>query len=68
MYRFAPSSIKGEGVNTTWLYEALASKWSYYLPSDAQDTFRERGEFSMLLRPGLRVITINNNVAYKYNW
>ncbi|KOB78837.1 Sphingomyelin phosphodiesterase, partial [Operophtera brumata] len=45
----------GEGVNTTWLYEALASKWSYYLPSDAQNTFRERGEYSVLLRPGLRL-------------
>ncbi|KAF9815880.1 hypothetical protein SFRURICE_009778 [Spodoptera frugiperda] len=36
--------------------------------SDAKETVRARGEYSMLVRPGLRVIAMNNNIAYKYNW
>ncbi|XP_026496975.2 sphingomyelin phosphodiesterase 1-like isoform X1 [Vanessa tameamea] len=66
--QFAPSSIKGDKLNTTWLYESFASKWNIYLTEDAKATVREHGGFSMLVRPGLRVISINNNIAYKYNW
>ncbi|CAH0605807.1 unnamed protein product [Chrysodeixis includens] len=66
--QFAPTSVTGPYINTTWLYDELADKWSFYLTEDAKASLRERGEFSMLIRPGLRVITLNNNVAYKYNW
>ncbi|KAF9414098.1 hypothetical protein HW555_007857 [Spodoptera exigua] len=66
--QFAPSYVIGESINTTWLYDALAKKWDYYLTEDAKVTIRARGEYSMLIRPGLRVIALNNNVAYKYNW
>lgn len=67
-YRFAPTYVEGERLNTTWLYKSLANKWSYYLTKKAAHSMRQRGGFSMLIRPGLRVISINNNVAYKYNW
>ncbi|XP_047022041.1 sphingomyelin phosphodiesterase-like [Helicoverpa zea] len=66
--QFAPSSVVGDHLNTTWLYEGLARKWRYYLTEEAKKHLRDRGEFSLMVRPGLRVITLNNNVAYKYNW
>ncbi|XP_063533320.1 sphingomyelin phosphodiesterase 1-like [Cydia strobilella] len=66
--QFAPSGVTGDKINTTWLYEALADKWEFYLPEGAKDTLLERGEYSVLVRPGLRAISLNNNVAYKYNW
>ncbi|CAH1647174.1 unnamed protein product [Spodoptera littoralis] len=66
--QFAPSYVLGEHINTTWLYDALTKKWDFYLSEDAKETVRARGEYSMLVRPGLRVIAMNNNVAYKYNW
>ncbi|XP_063360302.1 sphingomyelin phosphodiesterase A-like [Cydia amplana] len=66
--QFAPSRVTGDKINTTWLYEALADKWGFYLPEGAKDTLLERGEYSVLVRPGLRAISLNNNVAYKYNW
>ncbi|XP_039765855.1 sphingomyelin phosphodiesterase 1-like [Pararge aegeria] len=65
---FAPSSVQNAGLNTTWLYRSLAMKWSHYLSRKASKSMKQRGGFSMLIRPGLRVISINNNVAYKYNW
>lgn len=66
--QFAPASVVGKQLNTTWLYDALVRKWDFYLDDEAKANLRERGEFSMVIRPGLRVITLNNNVAYKYNW
>ncbi|XP_050343287.1 sphingomyelin phosphodiesterase 1-like [Nymphalis io] len=66
--QFAPSTIKDDKLNTTWLYESLAKKWDFYLTEDAKATLREHGGFSMLVRPGLRVISINNNIAYRFNW
>lgn len=67
-FRFAPSSVKGEYINTTWLYDALAEKWDHYLTEDAKVNLKDRGEFSLLVRPGLRVISLNNNVAFTSNW
>lgn len=66
--QFAPPTITEDKLNTTWLYKALAEKWGYYLTEEAKETLRDRGDFSLLVRPGLRVISINNNVAYRYNW
>ncbi|XP_004925235.2 sphingomyelin phosphodiesterase 1 [Bombyx mori] len=66
--QFAPSRVIGDHLNTTWLYEGLVDKWGFYLTEDSKRTLLERGEFSQLVRPGLRVIVLNNNVAYRYNW
>ncbi|CAH0407380.1 unnamed protein product [Chilo suppressalis] len=66
--QFAPSSVTAPELNTTWLYKALSEKWGHYLTDDAKATLLERGEFSVVVRPGLRVISLNNNVAYRHNW
>ncbi|CAG4993116.1 unnamed protein product [Parnassius apollo] len=66
--QFAPPTVTAPKLNTTWLYEALLNKWDYYLTNEAKATFRVRGDFSRLVKPGLRVISLNTNMAYKYNW
>ncbi|XP_034830056.1 sphingomyelin phosphodiesterase-like [Maniola hyperantus] len=66
--QFAPNTVRGEKLNTTWLYEGLARKWDFYLSAEAKASVRERGAFAMRVRPGLRVISMNNNVAFKSNW
>ncbi|CAH2105780.1 unnamed protein product [Euphydryas editha] len=66
--QFAPSTIKGDKLNTTWLYDSLARKWDFYLTEDAKTTLKKYGSFTMLIRPGLRVISLNNNYAFKSNW
>lgn len=68
LHRFAPIRVTGPKINTTWLYEALAEKWIGCLPEEAHNSFKERGEYSLLVRPGLRVIVLNNNIAYRFNW
>ncbi|XP_052740768.1 sphingomyelin phosphodiesterase-like [Bicyclus anynana] len=66
--QFAPSTVRGDKLNTTWLYEGLARKWDFYLTAEAKATVRQMGAFAMRVRPGLRVISVNNNVAFKSNW
>ncbi|XP_028168351.1 sphingomyelin phosphodiesterase-like, partial [Ostrinia furnacalis] len=66
--QFAPATVVGPKLNTTWLYKSLADKWGHYLSDEAVDTLLQSGGFSLLARPGLRVISLNNNVAYRNNW
>ncbi|KAJ2952140.1 hypothetical protein O0L34_g4419 [Tuta absoluta] len=66
--QYAPTTITGEGLNTTWLYETLANKWAPYLSDEARESLLQRGGYSVLVKPGLRAISLNNNVAYRDNW
>ncbi|CAH2244198.1 jg7438 [Pararge aegeria aegeria] len=66
--QFAPITVKGDKLNTTWLYDSLARKWDFYLTEEAKASVRKLGAFSILIRPGLRAISVNTNVAYKLNW
>lgn len=47
-----------------------AKAWiqSGWLPSDTMDTIKAGGYYTTLIRPGLRLIGLNNNDCYRYNW
>lgn len=64
---FAPPGVK-EAHSTTWLYEYLAQEWSKWLPTTTLDTIKKGGYYSHSPIPGFRVITLNNNDAYTFNW
>lgn len=49
------------------LFHLLAKTWNW-LPKDALDTVKNAGYYTVLLRKGLRVIALNNNEGYSYNW
>ncbi|XP_045446693.1 sphingomyelin phosphodiesterase-like [Melitaea cinxia] len=66
--QYAPSTVKGAKLNTTWLYDSLARKWDFYLSEDAKATIKKHGSFTTLIRPGLRAISVNNNYAFRSNW
>lgn len=46
----------------------MSSAWSNWLPSSAIQTVREDGRYTFLLAPGFRIIVINNNLGYVYNF
>ncbi|XP_055380950.1 sphingomyelin phosphodiesterase-like [Condylostylus longicornis] len=64
---FAPPNVK-ERHSTQWLYDYLADEWSTWLPAEAQETIKIAGYYTYSPRPGFRVITLNNNDAYTFNW
>jgi hypothetical protein len=55
----------------SWLYPTLAGLYKDWLPLDVQDSFVEsfspRGYYTFLLKPGLRLITVNPNACLAYN-
>lgn len=65
---FAPSHVARLDLSTSWLYEYHATALGRWLPVATQNTIRAGGYYSVLARPGLRVIALNNNDCYTYNW
>nr|XP_027232397.1 sphingomyelin phosphodiesterase-like [Penaeus vannamei] len=51
-----------------WLYDAVADQWSRLMGSQVPPTARFAGYYSVLARPGLRIISINTNYCYRLNW
>lgn len=46
----------------------MATAWRHWLPKSTELTIKRGGYYSYLVRPGLRVIVLNNNVCYNTNW
>jgi sphingomyelin phosphodiesterase len=64
---FAPTSITNSKLSVQWLYDHVSKLWS--LPPDALETIKSGGGYySTLIQPGLRLIALNNNVCYTFNW
>ena len=51
-----------------WLYDHVTKLWGEQLPPDALDTVQQSGYYTTIIRPGLRLIALNNNVCYVFNW
>lgn len=64
---FPPPYITGENA-IGWLYTALADTWKHWLPQDALDSVRRGAYYSVLVHPGLRVISLNMNYCNSQNW
>lgn len=45
-----------------------AREWSEWLPKESLDTISKGGYYTILVRPGFRIIALNSNVAYILNW
>lgn len=67
IFSFSPPNIK-PGRNMSYLYDRLATEWSRWLPQSAINTVRVAGCYSVLVRPGLRIISINGNYCSRNNF
>ncbi|XP_050312495.1 sphingomyelin phosphodiesterase-like [Anthonomus grandis grandis] len=65
---FAPPYVTEPGLTQRWLYELDGDLWSRWIPKEAVANVRRQGYFSVLANHKLRVIVLNNNVCYIYNW
>ncbi|XP_002119636.3 sphingomyelin phosphodiesterase [Ciona intestinalis] len=64
---FPPNYVKGAN-NISWLYDALAKAWSPWLPQDAITTVRESGFYTTIVKPGLRLVSMNMNYCNTENF
>lgn len=60
--------MQEENVTISWLYDELDTLWSRWLPNTTSQTIRRGAFYSVLVRPGFRVITLNMNYCNNKNW
>ncbi|XP_049272499.1 sphingomyelin phosphodiesterase [Rhipicephalus sanguineus] len=51
-----------------WVYDTLAEDWKVWLPEDALATVRRAGYYVTKPREGLRLISLNTNFCYNFNF
>eukprot|EP00698_Gefionella_okellyi_P022364 TRINITY_DN7403_c0_g1_i1.p1 TRINITY_DN7403_c0_g1~~TRINITY_DN7403_c0_g1_i1.p1 ORF type:complete len:572 (-),score=106.93 TRINITY_DN7403_c0_g1_i1:145-1860(-) len=51
-----------------WLTDALGELWKQWLPADAVKSVQNAGYYTMLIRPGLRVVAMNSQLGYAFNF
>uniref|UniRef100_A0A1I8QE44 Sphingomyelin phosphodiesterase n=1 Tax=Stomoxys calcitrans TaxID=35570 RepID=A0A1I8QE44_STOCA len=51
-----------------WLYEHLWNVWKRWLPDDAEATILKGGYYTVSPKPGFRIIALNNNDCYLFNF
>lgn len=68
--QFAPQSITREDLSTQWLYEYISDLWIAYgwIPASAKATILQGGFYTLSPKKGFRIIVLNSNVCYSYNW
>lgn len=63
----APKSMVRKEFSSAPLYEFLATTWSW-LPTSARKSISSGGYYTAVVRPGLRVIALNNNACIQFNF
>ncbi len=64
---FPTPNIKSD--NISWLYETLADSWiKLGLPADTRDSIEHGAFYTTLIRPGLRLISLNMNYCSRENF
>ncbi|XP_076651995.1 sphingomyelin phosphodiesterase 1 [Halictus rubicundus] len=68
--QFAPKNITLDDITTNWLYELVADLWIGYgwLPESTRGTIHHGGYYTVSPTKGFRVIALNSNICYSYNW
>lgn len=68
LHRYAPLNINKTNLSTKWLYDALRKEeLAQFSTQGYLETIDEGGFYTVLLKPGFRVIVLNNNVCYRDN-
>ncbi|XP_012143489.2 sphingomyelin phosphodiesterase 1 isoform X1 [Megachile rotundata] len=69
--QFAPTYVTEDHLTTNWLYKLLADLWinTYnWLPESTRSTILQGGYYTFSPKKGFRIIVLNNNICYSYNW
>ncbi|XP_069704138.1 sphingomyelin phosphodiesterase-like [Periplaneta americana] len=64
---FPPPFIQNDFA-ISWLYNEVDNQWRQWLPSSVSHTVRRGAFYSVLVRPGFRIISLNMNYCNNKNW
>jgi sphingomyelin phosphodiesterase len=65
---FPPPYVDNPDNSIAWLYDELDLQWRKWLPSSVSTTVRRGAFYSVLVRPGFRLISLNTNYCNNKNW
>ncbi|KAL1496920.1 hypothetical protein ABEB36_007972 [Hypothenemus hampei] len=66
---YSPESVdKNSNVSSQWVLDLVAEEWSRWLPNDTQTTIKKGGYYTVLVKPGFRIIALNSNVCFRFNF
>ncbi|CAG9816256.1 unnamed protein product [Phaedon cochleariae] len=65
---FPPPFVDNPDSTISWLYDELDIQWRKWLPSSVSNTVRRGAFYSVLVRPGFRLISLNMNYCNNKNW
>ncbi|KAF5282840.1 hypothetical protein FQA39_LY17490 [Lamprigera yunnana] len=60
---FPPLNVN-EDLSMKWLYELVADEWSRWIP---KESMQDGGYYTVLVKPGFRIIALNSNVCFTNN-
>lgn len=65
---FPPPYVNNADNSISWLYDELDVQWRRWLPQSVSNTVRRGAFYSVLVRPGFRIISLNMNYCNNKNW
>ncbi|CAL4122987.1 unnamed protein product [Meganyctiphanes norvegica] len=54
--------------DVSWLYDEIMNLWLTWLPEDVASSVAYSAYYSTEIMPGLRVLSVNSNYCYGFNW
>lgn len=60
-FSYAPPTVTNSSLRLQWLFDFSADQWASWLPQSALATVRVAGYYTVLLQPGLRLISLSNS-------
>lgn len=66
--RFAPPEITDVDFSIQWLYDEAEKQWARWLPAEVSNNIRYGGYYTTLAKPGLRIVSMNMNYCYTFNY
>ncbi|CAG2059286.1 unnamed protein product, partial [Timema podura] len=65
---FPPQEVWSNNLTVEWLYQLSADLWSHWLPQNSLSTIESGGYYTTLVRENFRIVVLNSNVCYFFNF
>ncbi|CAG7829889.1 unnamed protein product, partial [Allacma fusca] len=64
---FSPPGVPPK-FSTDWVYASAAKAWSRWIPPESMHNFLYAGFYDRVINPHFRVIVLNTNLCYTFNF
>ncbi|KAF2893416.1 hypothetical protein ILUMI_12760 [Ignelater luminosus] len=65
---FSPKGVDHPQLTSQWVFDLSARLWKAWLPIETHKSILHGGFYTTLIKPGIRIIGLNSNFCYIFNW